>query len=66
MASLCRLASGGPPQRVTGLTNVVDLAVAPNGDRLIMGTGLDVNRDGQVPIVSNARSTTGELLSLTY
>ncbi|WP_307161863.1 ScyD/ScyE family protein [Streptomyces rishiriensis] len=93
----------GPELWVTGLTNVVDLAVAPNGDlialtytpgyvgdppqpskvlkidtatkavteiptgdRLIMGTGLDVNRDGQVLIVNNARGTSGELLSLTY
>ncbi|MEV6962720.1 ScyD/ScyE family protein [Streptomyces sp. NPDC051207] len=88
---------------VTGLTNVVDLAVAPNGDlialtytpgyledppqpskvlkidadtkavteiptgdRLIMGTGLDVNREGQVFIVNNGRGTSGELLRLTY
>lgn len=88
---------------VDGLTNVVDLAVAPNGDlialtytpgyledppqpskvlkidpatkavteiptgdRLIMGTGLDVNRDGKIFIVNNARGTSGELLSLTY
>lgn len=93
----------GPELWVTGLTNVVDLAVAPNGDvialtytpgyledppqpskvlkidpvtgavteiptgdRLIMGTGLDVNRDGKVFIVNNARGTSGELLSLTY
>lgn len=98
-----KVGPNGPELWVTGLTNVVDLAVAPNGDlitltytpgyledppqpskvlkidpatkavteiptgdRLIMGTGLDVNRDGQVLIVNNARGTTGELLSLTY
>ncbi|MFF4273440.1 ScyD/ScyE family protein [Streptomyces sp. NPDC001536] len=98
-----KVGANGPELWVTGLTNVVDLAVAPNGDlialtytpgyledppqpskvlkidpvtkavteiptgdRLIMGTGLDVNRYGQILVVNNARGTDGELLSLTY
>jgi hypothetical protein len=98
-----KVGPNGPEEWVSGLTNVVDLAVAPNGDlialtytpgyigdppqpskvlkinpatkavteiptgdKVIMGAGLDVNRNGQILIVNNARGTEGELLSLTY
>ncbi|MEU3288630.1 ScyD/ScyE family protein [Streptomyces longwoodensis] len=98
-----KVGPNGPEEWLSGLTNVVDLAAAPNGDlialtytpgyledppqpskvlrintttkevteiptgdRLIMGTGLDVNREGQIFIVNNARGTSGELLRLTY